>query len=168
MRVLQQFTSEQTYSTTAINYDFALITLAAPVSHSLGWFGIQRGTGDVTLDITSAGYPADKPTGTMWQTTCNNVEYVYGANQGVFTDVSQCQNQVRAIQDCLHWGQRCCRASMHACMQSSHPCVTPAHRAVQTFCSTAVWQARGSRARPCGMTATARSTPSSLARCVRG
>jgi hypothetical protein len=84
---------QRTYSTTAINYDFALITLAAPVSHGLGWFGIQRGTGDVTLDISSAGYPADKPSGTMWKTTCSGVEYAYGQNQGVFTDVSQCQNQ---------------------------------------------------------------------------
>ena len=27
-------------------------------------------------------------------TTCNNVEYDYGQNQGVFKDVSQCTNNV--------------------------------------------------------------------------
>ena len=30
----------------------------------------------------------------MWQTTCNNVEYDFGENQGVFKDVSQCVNNV--------------------------------------------------------------------------
>lgn len=85
---------QRTYSTAAINYDFALITLSADVSPRLGYFGIQRGTGSATLNIASAGYPADKPTGTMWSTTCNGVEYAYGQNQGVFQEVSQCQNQV--------------------------------------------------------------------------
>ena len=85
---------QRTYSTTAINYDFALITLKADVSPSLGYFGIQRGTGTSTFNIASAGYPADKPTGSMWSTTCQNVEYAYGQNQGVFKEVSQCQNQV--------------------------------------------------------------------------
>ncbi|BDA46549.1 probable glutamyl endopeptidase [Coccomyxa sp. Obi] len=93
VRILQQFQAERTYSTTAINVDFALITLAADVSPGLGFFGIQRGTGTTTLNIGSAGYPADKPSGTMWQTTCQNVEYAYGQNQGVFKEVSQCQNQ---------------------------------------------------------------------------
>lgn len=54
---------QRTYSTTAINVDFALITLAADVSPGLGYFGIQRGTGTSTLNIGSAGYPADKPSG---------------------------------------------------------------------------------------------------------
>ena len=85
---------QRTYSTTAINYDFALITLKADVSPALGYFGIQRGTGTSTFNIASAGYPADKPTGSMWSTTCQNVEYAYGQNQGVFKEVSQCQNQV--------------------------------------------------------------------------
>ena len=86
--------AQSTYSTTAINYDFALITLISDVPSSLGYFGIQRGSGDVTYNIASAGYPADKTTGSMWQTTCNNVEYDFGENQGVFKDVSQCVNNV--------------------------------------------------------------------------
>lgn len=85
---------QSTYSTTAINYDFALITLISDVSPALGYFGIERGTGDVTYDIKSAGYPADKTTGSMWSTSCNGVEYDYGHNQGVFKDVSQCANNV--------------------------------------------------------------------------
>ena len=88
--------AQRTYSTTAINFDFALITLASPVSPSLGYFGIERGTGTETLNIASAGYPADKRQGTLWSTTCQNVEYAYGQNQGVFKDVSQCANQVGA------------------------------------------------------------------------
>lgn len=85
---------QETYSTTAINYDFALITLQADASPGLGYFGIERGTGTDTYNIASAGYPADKNTGSMWLTTCNNVEYDYGENQGVFKDVSQCVNNV--------------------------------------------------------------------------
>ena len=85
---------QETYSTTAINYDFALITLQADASPGLGYFGIERGTGTDTYNIASAGYPADKTTGSMWLTTCNNVEYDYGENQGVFKDVSQCVSNV--------------------------------------------------------------------------
>ena len=92
--------AQRTYSTTAINFDFALITLASPVSPSLGYFGVERGTGTETLNIASAGYPADKRQGSMWSTTCQNVEYAYGQNQGVFKDVSQCANQVGAAQTC--------------------------------------------------------------------
>jgi hypothetical protein len=85
---------QETYSTTAINYDFALITLQADASPGLGYFGIERGTGSDTYNIASAGYPADKTSGSLWMTTCNNVEYDYGQNQGVFKDVSQCTNNV--------------------------------------------------------------------------
>lgn len=86
---------QSTYSTTAINFDFALITLIADVAPTLGYFGIERGTGDVQYNINSAGYPADKSSGSMWLTTCANVEYDFGENQGVFKDVSQCANNVR-------------------------------------------------------------------------
>lgn len=88
---------QSTYSTTAINFDFALITLISDVAPSLGYFGIERGTGDVKYDINSAGYPADKSTGSMWLTTCSNVEYDFGDNQGVFKDVSQCANNVSTL-----------------------------------------------------------------------
>ena len=85
---------QSTYSTTAINFDFALITLISDVAPTLGYFGVERGTGDVTYNINSAGYPADKSTGSMWQTSCDGVEYDFGENQGVFKDVSQCTNNV--------------------------------------------------------------------------
>lgn len=150
--------AQRTYSTTAINYDFALITLASPVSPGLGYFGIQRGSGTQTLNIMSAGYPADKPTGTMWGTSCQGVEYAYGQNQGVFKDVSQCQNQVSilwllgipASPRCMH-GASCGQSYVHC-------------RPAPTFCSTAAWPARGNLGPPCGTPAAARSTPSSPAR----
>lgn len=33
--------------------DFALITLKTPVTEGTGYFGIQRGTGDANIDISS-------------------------------------------------------------------------------------------------------------------
>ncbi len=42
------------------------------------------------------GYPADKPSGTMWLSQCQSVGFDYSANQGIFKDVSQCTEQVRA------------------------------------------------------------------------
>ena len=88
---------QSTYSTTAINFDFALITLISDVAPALGYFGIERGSGDVKFDINSAGYPADKSSGSMWLTTCSGVEYDFGENQGVFKDVSQCANNVSTV-----------------------------------------------------------------------
>ena len=43
------------------------------------------------------GYPADKPSGTMWLSQCQAVAYDYDGNQGIFKDVSQCTEQVRAL-----------------------------------------------------------------------
>ena len=110
---------QSTYSTTAINFDFALITLISDVSPQLGYFGIERGTGDVTYNINSVGYPADKTTGSQWLTKCDNIDYDFGQNQGVFQDVSQCANNVRILssifiiqshQICMHrWGCEPCK-----------------------------------------------------------
>lgn len=57
--------AQRTYSTTAINVDFALITLAADVSPSLGYFGIERGTGTITTNIASAGRSPGIPAATL-------------------------------------------------------------------------------------------------------
>ena len=46
-----------TYTPTAMDYDFALITLSQPASSSAGFLGMTVGTGSVTLNLTSAGYP---------------------------------------------------------------------------------------------------------------
>ena len=40
--------------------DFALITLKAPVTEGTGYFGIQRGTGDANIDISSVRTPSYK------------------------------------------------------------------------------------------------------------
>ena len=113
---------QSTYSTTAINFDFALITLISDVAPALGYFGIERGTGDATYDINSAGYPADKSSGSMWLTTCQNVEYDFGENQGVFKDVSQCANNVNThlptSQKALLHTLTCARSSPRDCVTS--------------------------------------------------
>lgn len=44
---------QRLYSPAAINVDFALITLKTPVTEGTGFFGIQRGTGETNIDISS-------------------------------------------------------------------------------------------------------------------
>jgi hypothetical protein len=47
----------------------------------------------------------EKPAGTMWESLCANVDINYDGNQGVFTEIDQCQNQVRNISSpTLHQG----------------------------------------------------------------
>jgi hypothetical protein len=46
-------TPQRLYSPAAINVDFALITLKTPVTEGTGYFGIQRGTGEANIDISS-------------------------------------------------------------------------------------------------------------------
>lgn len=53
---------QATYTPTAMDYDFALITLSQPASSSAGFLGMTVGTGSVTLNLTSAGYPVQIPT----------------------------------------------------------------------------------------------------------
>ena len=38
----------------------------------------------------------------MWESMCANIQIDYNGNQGVFTEIDQCQNQVRTQQ--LHTG----------------------------------------------------------------
>lgn len=47
------------------------------------------------LRAPQVGYPADKPSGTLWMSQCQAVQYDYDGNQGIFKDVSQCTDQVR-------------------------------------------------------------------------
>jgi hypothetical protein len=87
-----------------MNYDFALITLKAAVDGP-GWLGLTAGTGDPTYALTTAGYPGEKAAGTMWQCACSGVAINFGGNQGVFTDIDQCQNQARgALGRARVWG----------------------------------------------------------------
>ena len=87
--------AQPTYTPTAMNYDFALITLKAPVDGP-GWLGLTAGSGNPTYALTTAGYPGEKPSGTMWMSTCSSVAINFAGNQGVFTDIDQCQSQARA------------------------------------------------------------------------
>ena len=87
-----------------MNYDFALIALKAAVDGP-GWLGLTAGTGDPTYALTTAGYPGEKAAGTMWQCACSGVAINFGGNQGVFTDIDQCQNQARgALGRARVWG----------------------------------------------------------------
>lgn len=88
--------AQPTYTPTAMNYDFALITLKAPVDGP-GWLGLTAGSGNPTYSLTTAGYPGEKPSGTMWMSTCSSVAVNFAGNQGVFTDIDQCQSQARAL-----------------------------------------------------------------------
>ena len=50
------------------NFDYGAIILASNVGNTVGWFGYQvLSDGDLTAStVNIAGYPGDKPTGTMW------------------------------------------------------------------------------------------------------
>ena len=64
--MLKQYVEERSVTPLALNYDFALITLsnAAPVGTT--YMDIAAGQGTVKLDVTTAGYPADKSGQNMW------------------------------------------------------------------------------------------------------
>ena len=52
----------------ALNYDFGLLTLASPAPGGTSYLDIRAGSGSsVEYNLTTAGYPADKPAQTMWQ-----------------------------------------------------------------------------------------------------
>ncbi|KAK9814047.1 hypothetical protein WJX73_010381 [Symbiochloris irregularis] len=95
VRVLDQFTSQPSYTSQAMDYDFALVTLADPASSGTGYLAMfnppNSGTQDV--DITTAGYPGEKPSGTMWRSNCTNVPFVYsGSGPPAFANIAQCSN----------------------------------------------------------------------------
>jgi V8-like Glu-specific endopeptidase len=51
-------------------YDYALIILNQPIGNNVGWLGYGYDTGHTSLNLNTAGYPGDKPFGTMWRTYC--------------------------------------------------------------------------------------------------
>ena len=68
VRVLQQYIDEQSVTPLALNYDFGLITLASPAPNGTTTINIAAGEGSsVKYSLQTAGYPADKPSQTMWQ-----------------------------------------------------------------------------------------------------
>ena len=71
VRVLQAYVNEQGVTPLALNYDFGLVTLASPAPTDTTSLAIAAGEGnDVVLNLVTAGYPADKPSNTMWQVRC--------------------------------------------------------------------------------------------------
>ena len=52
----------------ALNFDFGLLTLASPAPEGITYLTISPGSGsNVEYNLTTAGYPADKPALTIWQ-----------------------------------------------------------------------------------------------------
>ncbi len=51
---------QPSYTPTAMNYDFALITLKNAASASAGFMGMIVGQGVVTMNLTTSGYPVSE------------------------------------------------------------------------------------------------------------
>ena len=54
-----------------LSWDLGIVTLKEPIGDKLGWLGYANyeDLGEFTANIV--GYPGDKPSGTMWATTCD-------------------------------------------------------------------------------------------------
>ena len=66
--MLQQYLTEDGTTSSALNYDFGLVTLVRPAPVGTTSMNIVAGTGSsVTLSLETAGYPADKAAQTMWK-----------------------------------------------------------------------------------------------------
>ena len=88
---------QPSYTTTAMNYDYALVTLANPATSgylSL-FFPPSNGTTE-NASLTTAGYPGSKPSGTMWSSACGNTPIDYSSNNA-FANVQQCTSGVSAL-----------------------------------------------------------------------
>ncbi|KAI8472393.1 MAG: trypsin-like cysteine/serine peptidase domain-containing protein [Monoraphidium minutum] len=65
------FTEPDDYSD-AVGYDLAVITLAKDIGGETGWFGMAwaPGKSSFTGTVYTAGYPGDKPFGSLWSASC--------------------------------------------------------------------------------------------------
>lgn len=78
VRLLNTFQSAASYSDSAANSDFAVVTLASPIGNRTGYFGLEwSNEPSESVDLTTAGYPDDKPLDTMWDTSCANTQFDY-------------------------------------------------------------------------------------------
>ena len=59
--MLQQYLEVRLVTLVGLNYDFALITLLAPAPEGTTHLDLAAGEGTLRYDLTTAGYPADKP-----------------------------------------------------------------------------------------------------------
>lgn len=51
-------------------YDYAMIVLEEPIGYTAGWLGFGYVNGWWVRNANIAGYPADKPSGSMWRHSC--------------------------------------------------------------------------------------------------
>lgn len=88
---------QPSYTTTAMNYDYALVTLAAPATSGyLGLFFPPSDGSTQMATLTTAGYPGSKPSGTMWSSACGSTSIDYSSNNA-FANVQQCTGGVRNL-----------------------------------------------------------------------
>ena len=68
------------------NFDYGVIIIPTPLGNSVGWFGLGAYTDDDLKSTTGniAGFPADKPEGTLWYHS-NSIPYVDAHN--VYYDI---------------------------------------------------------------------------------
>eukprot|EP00198_Chlamydomonas_reinhardtii_P004368 XP_001693704.1 predicted protein [Chlamydomonas reinhardtii] len=90
-------------SLAALNYDFALLTLAQDMPPGSATLPIAPGSGRPVLDLQTAGFPGDKPRGTMWTVRCPHVAFDFEGSelQDVCGSRRACDNMV--VHDCVSW-----------------------------------------------------------------
>ena len=86
---------QTSYTPTAMNNDFALITLASEAPEACGYFGLYQppSTGSVTVNITTAGahphalpWAFDNGSERVCSRPVAKLAYVSGAEQGSWSD----------------------------------------------------------------------------------
>lgn len=59
------------------NADYAIVSLKEKVGTELGWMGFGYNLREEVVGLNIAGYPIDRPAGTMWFDYCDNVRFDY-------------------------------------------------------------------------------------------
>ncbi len=85
-------------------YDFAVIILEKPVGEETGWLSYGFNNSLPTQKVTIEGYPGDKPSGTLWSSTCpmgsldsQLISYrcdTYGGNSGSAVTIDSGERRV--------------------------------------------------------------------------
>lgn len=60
----------KSFNDNEFNWDFGVVELQDNIGYELGWMGIKSSCAETSLDLHVVGYPADKPSGTMWMAQC--------------------------------------------------------------------------------------------------
>ncbi|KAG2443879.1 hypothetical protein HXX76_002220 [Chlamydomonas incerta] len=103
IRVLERYIRLGSASLAALNYDFALLTLTADMPPGAAALPIAPGAGRPVLDLQTAGFPGDKPRGTMWTVRCPHVAFDFEGSElrDVCGSRRACDNMV--VHDCVSW-----------------------------------------------------------------